>query len=100
MLRRRRSRSRSRSRSIPCHEKYLQHLIAVWREHGKDEEKIEKMIKRMKEQETGEGEGEGSGSGREDGVGETSDPDVQSSECSRHVVTIENDSGKKRHKSI
>ena len=96
MLRRRRS--RSRSRSIPCHEKYLQHVIAVWREHGKDEEKIENMIKRMKKQETGEEEG--SGSRREDGVGETSDWDVQSSECSKHVVTIENDCGKKRHKSM
>ena len=54
MLRRRRS--RSRSRSIPEREKYLDHVIAVWRsssfqkEHGKNDEKIQKIINKIKKE--------------------------------------------------
>ena len=50
-LRRRRSRSRSRSE---IEEKYIDHVIAVWknaafqREHGGNEEQIEKLINKLK----------------------------------------------------
>ena len=52
-LRRRRSRSRSRTE---IEEKYIDHVISVWknaafqREHGKNEEKIQKLINKLKKQ--------------------------------------------------
>ena len=53
-LRRRRSRSRTRSE---IEEKYIEHVISVWkntafqREHGGNEEKIQKLINKLQKQE-------------------------------------------------